>query len=656
METNLIHINGVPVEIESYDYTILQQCELLGISIPRFCYHPQLSIAGNCRMCMVEVKNSVKPIIACATSVSKGLVVYTASDLVKIARENVIEFLLINHPLDCPICDQGGECDLQDQTMVYGSDRGRFKELKRSVEDKEFGPVIKTIMTRCIHCTRCVRYSEEIAGVNILGTMGRGKDTEISTYVLNYYSSEVTGNIVDICPVGALTSKPYAFRARPWELVSIESIDVFDSMCSNIRVDVKGNEVMRILPVRNSALNVGWITDKVRFSYQGMKVDRGFFPMHFVEGKHFVISWDKAFSLFRSKLFEVSAETIQVNIGDFLSLQDLNLINYFYSKIGVNNINYVATNVNIDLRNNWLLNQDIDSFLSSDVLVFINTNLKYQNSVLNSLIVKEKFNRDVGLNVLYIGGHTEINYGYTHIGISSISVLNHLQGRSSWFGNSYLEDKITYCLSENSNSFDFSIRNASKYNNNIITSYIADKPSHLNSFELGLSNNSLNTISDVSTVNITHSVGKLLDLNANGYKVLQHYFIGVNLPDLYLPIVSPLEDTGMFINFLFNFQYTGKVIDKPGSALTNTQVFNSLLPELDLADNMSSDLLDIYSKYALNSSSYYSSKIFKNINSNVINNVGIHKAISADAYYLSDEISMRSKTLYSSYLLTTSWR
>jgi NADH dehydrogenase/NADH:ubiquinone oxidoreductase subunit G len=261
---SIIYINDKEIEIVDWSFTVLQTCESLGISIPRFCYHRDLSIAGNCRMRMIEVKNSVKPVIACATSLSKDMRIFVNSELVKTARENVLEFLLINHPLDCPICDQAGECDLQDQTIIFGSDRGRFVEKKRSVEDKLFGPIVKTIMTRCIHCTRCIRFLDEVAGNSLLGTMGRGKDTEITTYVSKSLKSEILGNIVDLCPVGALTSKPYAFKARSWELQNMEALDVFDSLVSFIRIDVKGNEVLRILPRRNDFLNYVFIM-KVRY-------------------------------------------------------------------------------------------------------------------------------------------------------------------------------------------------------------------------------------------------------------------------------------------------------------------------------------------------------------------------------------------------------
>jgi len=278
-KNNIIFINDKKIYLDNWSLTIIQFCEFLNINIPRFCYHDKLSIAGNCRMCMVELKSSLKPVIACATSLMRNMHIYTTSFFVKKARENVLEFLLINHPLDCPICDQGGECDLQDQAIIYGSDRGRFKEIKRSVQDLFMGPVVKTIMTRCIHCTRCIRFSEEIIGNYSIGRLGRGDVTEIGTYLKKPFIDELSGNIVDLCPVGALTSRSYAFKARPWELKSIESIDIFDSLGSNIRVDIKGNEIMRVLPKRNDFLNEEWITDKIRFSYEGLKKNRLIYPM-----------------------------------------------------------------------------------------------------------------------------------------------------------------------------------------------------------------------------------------------------------------------------------------------------------------------------------------------------------------------------------------
>ncbi len=266
-------IDGVEIEVRD-GLTVLQACEIAGKEIPRFCYHERLSVAGNCRMCLVEMERSPKPIASCAMPVGEGMVIRTNTPLVKKAREGVMEFLLINHPLDCPICDQGGECDLQDQAMAFGAGLSRYSENKRAVKDKSLGPLVATNMTRCIHCTRCVRYATEIAGIEELGATGRGEHLEIGTYVEKALTSELSGNIIDLCPVGALTSKPYAFAARPWELTRTESIDVMDALGSNIRVDSRGDEVMRVLPVLNDDINEEWISDKTRFACDGLRLQR----------------------------------------------------------------------------------------------------------------------------------------------------------------------------------------------------------------------------------------------------------------------------------------------------------------------------------------------------------------------------------------------
>src|SRR5579885_3818715 len=268
-----VTIDGRELEVPN-GTTILQACQQAGIEIPHFCYHERLAIAGNCRMCLVEVERSPKPVASCAMPVADGNVILTQSEKAKKARHGVMEMLLINHPLDCPICDQGGECDLQDQAMAYGFDRGRYHENKRAVPDKNFGPLIKTFMNRCIHCTRCIRFITEIAGVPELGATGRGEHMEIGTYIEKALSSELSGNIVDLCPVGALTSKPYAFVARPWELVKTESVDVLDAVGSNIRVDTRGREVLRVLPRLNEDINEEWISDKTRFIWDGLRTQR----------------------------------------------------------------------------------------------------------------------------------------------------------------------------------------------------------------------------------------------------------------------------------------------------------------------------------------------------------------------------------------------
>src|ERR671911_1892817 len=310
-----VKVDGIEIEVPA-GATVLQACELAGKEIPRFCYHERLSIAGNCRMCLVEVKGGPKPVASCAWAVRdcrpgpKGEPpeISTRSPMVKKAREGVMEFLLINHPLDCPICDQGGECDLQDQAMAYGVDSSRYHENKRAVEDKYIGPLVKTIMNRCIHCTRCVRFTTEVAGISELGLIGRGEDAEITTYLEHAMTSELQGNVIDLCPVGALTNKPYAFTARPWELGKTESVDVMDAVGSAIRVDSRGREVMRIMPRVNEQVNEEWISDKTRFIWDGLKTQRLDRPYVKKDGRLQPASWNEAFAAIKAAVAKTSGD------------------------------------------------------------------------------------------------------------------------------------------------------------------------------------------------------------------------------------------------------------------------------------------------------------------------------------------------------------
>ena len=313
-----VTINGMEIEVEP-GTSILQAAEQLGIEVPRFCYHDKLSVPANCRMCLVQVEGGPpKPVASCAMACGDGMIVRTDTDVVKKARKGVMEMLLINHPLDCPVCDQGGECDLQDQAMAYGFDRSRFHENKRAVEDKDLGPLISTVMTRCINCTRCVRFAEEIAGTPVLGQLNRGEDAEIGTFVGELVKTELSGNLVDVCPVGALTSKPYAFAARPWELKKTESIDVHDAVGSNIRIDSRGREVMRILPRLNEDVNEEWISDKTRYACDGLRYKRLDRPYIRCESSNRLLaaSWPEAFAHIRERLEGLQGENIAALAGD----------------------------------------------------------------------------------------------------------------------------------------------------------------------------------------------------------------------------------------------------------------------------------------------------------------------------------------------------
>src|SRR6266849_5957034 len=327
--TKLI-VDGKEIDVPP-DYTLLQACEAAGAEIPRFCFHERLSIAGNCRMCLIEVVGMPKPQASCAMAVrdlppnrdGTPKVLNTKSPMVRKAREGVMEFLLINHPLDCPICDQGGECDLQDQAMAYGVDASRYAENKRAVEDKYIGPLVKTIMTRCIHCTRCVRFSDEVAGVPELGAIGRGEDMEITTYLEQAMSSELQGNVVDLCPVGALTSKPYAFTARPWELDKTESIDVMDAVGSAIRIDTRGREVMRILPRVNDEVNEEWISDKTRHVVDGLRTQRLDQPYIREGGRLRPASWRDAFDAIAARISSASPDRVGAIVGDLAAVEEI---------------------------------------------------------------------------------------------------------------------------------------------------------------------------------------------------------------------------------------------------------------------------------------------------------------------------------------------
>ena len=340
-----IIVDGTEIDVPP-EYTLLQACEAAGAEIPRFCFHERLSIAGNCRMCLVELKGSPKPVASCAWGVrdcrpgpnGEPPVVNTRTPMVRKAREGVMEFLLINHPLDCPICDQGGECDLQDQAMAYGVDFSRYAENKRAVEDKYIGPLVKTIMNRCIHCTRCIRFSAEVAGVPELGAIGRGEDMEITTYLEHAMSSELQGNVVDLCPVGALTSKPYAFAARPWELAKTETIDVMDAVGSAIRVDTRGREVMRILPRVNDDVNEEWISDKTRHVVDGLRAQRLDQPYLRENGRLIPTSWPAAFEAIAAKVKATSHGRIGAIAGDLAAAEEMFALKDLLTRLGVKNL------------------------------------------------------------------------------------------------------------------------------------------------------------------------------------------------------------------------------------------------------------------------------------------------------------------------------
>ena len=409
-------VDGVEVEVPQGS-TVLQACEAAGAEIPRFCYHERLSIAGNCRMCLVEVKpGPPKPQASCALPAADNQEVFTDSEMVKKARHGVMEFLLINHPLDCPICDQGGECDLQDQAMGYGHHSSRYTENKRAVEDKHMGPLIQTIMTRCIHCTRCVRFSTEVAGVTEMGLLGRGETAEITTYLEKALASELSGNVIDLCPVGALTSKPYAFVSRPWELKKTETIDVMDAVGSNIRVDARGSEVLRVLPRLHDDVNEEWISDKTRFSCDGLKRQRLDRPYLRRDGKLVSVSWPEAFAAVAEQMQALPGEAMAAIAGDLCDAESMFALKQLMTSVGSTNIDCRQDGAKLDAsaRAGYLFNASIAGIEDADAILLVGTNPRWEAPVLNARIRKRWL--EGGLTVAMVGTPADLTYKVETLG------------------------------------------------------------------------------------------------------------------------------------------------------------------------------------------------------------------------------------------------
>ncbi|MCB9960432.1 MAG: NADH-quinone oxidoreductase subunit G [Rhodospirillaceae bacterium] len=408
-------IDGMEIEVEP-GTSVLQACERLGIEIPRFCYHDRLSVPANCRMCLVEMERSPKPIASCAMPCGDNMVIHTDTELVHKARKGVMEFLLINHPLDCPICDQGGECDLQDQAMAYGFDHSRYKENKRAVAEKNLGPLIKTFMTRCIHCTRCVRFAEEIAGMPEMGATGRGEHTEIGTYVQHAIQSEMSGNMIDICPVGALTSKPYQYHARPWELRKTETIDVLDAVGSNIRVDSRGSEVLRVLPRLHEDVNEEWISDRTRFAYDGLRYRRLDRPYVRKDGKLAQASWDEAFQAIADKLAGVKGDRIAAIAGDQCDAESMLLLKELMAALGSPNIDCRQDGAKIGYgpRGSYIFNSGIAGIEQADAILIVGANPRWEATLVNARIRKRWWAG--GLKVGVIGPNVDLTYRTDYLG------------------------------------------------------------------------------------------------------------------------------------------------------------------------------------------------------------------------------------------------
>ncbi len=441
-----IIVDGVEVDVPG-DYSLLQAAEAAGAEVPRFCFHERLSIAGNCRMCLVEVKGAPKPVASCAQQVrdqrpgpnGEPAVVITNSATVKKAREGVMEFLLINHPLDCPICDQGGECDLQDQAMGYGIDEARTREFRRAVTDKYMGPLVKTVMTRCIHCTRCVRFSAEVAGVDEIGGIGRGEDMEITTYLEKAITSEMSANIIDLCPVGALTSKPYAFNARPWELRKTESIDAMDAVGSNIRIDARGPEVLRVLPRVNDDVNEEWISDKTRFVVDGLGRQRLDKPYIRRDGKLKPATWEEAIAAVALRLKATPKEKIAAIAGDLVSAEPVKALKDLMASLGVASIDCRQDGAQLGgPRASYVFNTTISGIEDADAILLVGANPRWEAPLINARIRKAWLRHP--LTVARIGAPVALTYDVQELG-EDLSLLGKIASGEHAFAKTLKDAK-----------------------------------------------------------------------------------------------------------------------------------------------------------------------------------------------------------------------
>ncbi len=591
-----LKVNEIDIEVEE-GLTVLQACEQAGAEIPRFCYHEKLSIAGNCRMCLVEMEKSPKPIASCAMPAADGMVIKTNTEKVEKSRKGVMEFLLANHPLDCPVCDQGGECDLQDQSMFYGIDKSRFKENKRYVPEKYMGPLIKTQMTRCIHCTRCIRFATEVAGVPELGAIGRGEDMQITTYLEKAMESEMSANVIDLCPVGALTSKPYVHEARPWELKKTETIDVMDAVGSNIRVDTYGWEVKRVLPRINEDINEEWISDKTRYACDGLKNQRLDTPYIKIKNKFVKISWKEAYSKVFDKISLTPSDKIAGITGDMTNMETLYIIKEFFDKtIKSNNLDSRTENyyVNSSSRSNYIFNSKISGIESSDLIVLIGTNPRYEATILNSRIRKTYINKNT--KVYSFGGIGDITYPYTTIE-NSTKIIQDIINDKHELSKLIKEAKKPMIIIGQStlklNSSKYIFEELKKYltKNNKITkdwnslNILSNHASTVGSYDL-------NILSSKNGKNIT-----LERIKKNDFDVLflfgqenlkfkknkefviyigSHGDNGAEIADIILPGASYTEQDGYFTNLEGIIQKSYKASYPPGDAKEDWNIVNEL--------------------------------------------------------------------------------
>ena len=657
-----LKVNDIEVEVEE-GLTVLQACEKAGAEIPRFCYHEKLSIAGNCRMCLVEMEKSPKPIASCAMPAADGMIIKTNTPKIEKSRKGVMEFLLANHPLDCPVCDQGGECDLQDQSMFYGIDKSRFKENKRLVPEKNMGPLIKTQMTRCIHCTRCVRFATEVAGVPELGAIGRGEDMQITTYLEQSVQSELSGNVIDLCPVGALTSKPYVFEARPWELKKTETIDVMDAVGSNIRVDTYDWEVKRVLPIINEDINEEWISDKTRYACDGLLNQRLDTPYIKYNNKFEKASWKEVYNIIKSKIENTDKEKICGFVGDLTNMETSFIFKEFLERtINTKKYDFRPKKRFIDnlKRENYLFNSSINGIEKADIILLIGTNPRFEATMLNARIRKAFVNNNT--KIVSLNNIGELTYEYQSLDGKTKTIKDIIDNNHEITKEIINSKNPMIILGES-----FQMLKSANYLFNSLKRFLSKNNKFSKDWNpLNLLSTDASTVGNLDLDVIDNSNTILDDLNKNKFEIIflvgqdnldfkkkdefiiyqgSHGDRGAEIADIILPGAAFTEQSGHYTNLEGKIQKAYKASYPPGDAKEDWQIIN------DLAEIMNKRKL-FNDKDELESSMFNYLKIkqeqltsdinYKKSDNNFVNEI---LNIEFKDYYFSNVIARSSKTM-----------
>ena len=657
-----LKVNDIDVEVEE-GLTVLQACEKAGFEIPRFCYHEKLSIAGNCRMCLVEMEKSPKPIASCAMPAADGMNIKTNTPKIEKSRKGVMEFLLANHPLDCPVCDQGGECDLQDQSMFYGIDKSRFKENKRAVPDKNMGPLIKTQMTRCIHCTRCIRFATEVAGVPELGAIGRGEDMQITTYLEQSVKSELSGNVIDLCPVGALTSKPYVFEARPWELKKTETIDVMDAVGSNIRVDTYDWEVKRVLPIINEDINEEWISDKTRYACDGLLNQRLDTPYIKYNNKFEKASWDEVYGIIKSKIQNTDKNKICGLVGDLTNMETGFIFKEFFERtIDIKNYEsrYTQSNVDLSNRENYIFNSTINGIEETDYIFLIGTNPRFEATILNARIRKGYLKNNT--KIISLSDVGDLTYPYEALDGKTQTIKDIIENKNQIskdilnskkpmiiFGESFLNLKSAknlfslfknFLLDNNKFSDEWNPMNILSTDASRVGNYDLDIVDETNQVLKNLNENNYEIVFLLGQDNFSFNKKNefVIYLGSHGDR-------GAEIADIILPGSAYTEQSGHYTNLEGRIQKAYKASYPPGEAKEDWQIINELAELMNNRKlfNDKEELESSMFNYLNLKKEKQSSKSSEIIDNESFNNEDL-KVIFKD-YYFSNVIARASKTM-----------